>query len=233
MGEITSPQVAIVDFGMGNLFSIKQACKHADLQVKITSSKNELLKSDAIILPGVGAFGDAMARLQKLDLVTPIQEFARSKKLIVGICLGMQLLMTESHEFGHFKGLGIVEGTVTPFPGQVNSSRRLKIPHIGWNKIFSTEQNSDFYNLGKNVLSNSPFAGLSKNEFMYFSHSFFVKPEDSSLILSTTNYGGIEFCSSLIFDNIFACQFHPERSGFQGLKIYQNLSSLIGKQDNH
>lgn len=217
----TTPKVAIVDFGLGNLYSVRHACLHVNLDVEITSSKDSILHADAVILPGVGAYGDAMNALHRLDLTTALRDFARSGKPLLGVCLGMQLLMSESHEFGIHEGLGIIKGTVVPFGEPREGERILKVPQIGWNQIRSPENTIKW--------DNTILNGLSQNEYMYFVHSFVVAPEDSGVVLSTTNYGEISFCSSLQVDNIFACQFHPERSGKMGLQIYQNFAAFLDK----
>lgn len=222
MSELPGPDVAIINFGMGNLFSVKQACLNVGLNALITSSKKEILSSKAVILPGVGAFGDAIATLEELDLIETLHNVTLTKPFI-GICLGMQLLMTESFEFGHHKGLGIIEGSVTKFDFSKlpAAGRKPKVPHIGWNQISKPKTAS--INLWEDTL----LEGLPDGEFMYFVHSYFVQPRDESICLSVTNYGNIEFCSSFRYKNIFACQFHPERSGPKGLKVYENLASVI------
>ena len=174
------------------------------------------MDSDAVILPGVGAFGDAMAALRRLDLVRPLQDIAVSDTPLIGICLGVQLLMAESFEFGRHKGLEMIKGTVVRFDHPVEEGRELKVPQVGWNRIKQAHP-----------WSNTLLEGLADGEFMYFVHSFIVQPEDPNVILSTSRYGQIEFCSSLQYRNIFACQFHPERSGPKGLQIYRNLACLI------
>lgn len=225
MVESKDFKVAIIDFGMGNLFSIKNACEYIGLQANITSSQQEVLSADAVILPGIGAFGDAMEALRRLDLIHVLREIAYSKPFI-GICLGMQLLMSESCEFGYHQGLGIVKGSVVRFDNLTGpSGRKLKVPHVGWNRIYKPERNrrSAFW-------INTMLEGIEGNEFMYFVHSFYVKPEDPNTALSLSRYGDIEFCSSLRFQNIFACQFHPERSGPNGLRIYKNLFFYLQKR---
>lgn len=216
--------IAIVDYGLGNLFSVKNACEYAGLPAVITASKQELLDADAIILPGVGAFGDAMTALRRLDLIHMFQDLAASSKPIIGICLGMQLLMTESYEFGRHKGLGIIQGSVVRFQEPTEGSCPLKIPEVGWNRIFRMNhwENSDSDPWGK-----TPLRGLKEGEFMYFVHSYIVHPDDPSIVLCRSRYGATEFCSSLMQRNIFAFQFHPERSGPKGLEIYRNIAHLI------
>ena len=222
MIDLNGPRVAIIDYRMGNVFSVKNACNAVDLYAEITSSKKEVLKADALILPGVGSFGEAMQTLRELDLVETIKDAALSKPFL-GICLGMQLLMKGSHEFGYHEGLGIINGDVVRFENLGDCiGGEIKIPHIGWNRIYNIERD---YN--KKEWHNSLLKGLYNEEFMYFVHSYYVRPEDSNVVLSVSRYGNIEFCSSLSSDHIFACQFHPERSGPRGLKIYENLKGLI------
>jgi imidazole glycerol-phosphate synthase subunit HisH len=224
MGLEQQPKVAIVDYGMGNLFSVRQACEHARLDVAITSAREEILNADAVILPGIGAFGDAMATLARLDLVGVLRDVAASGKALVGVCLGLQLLMTESFEFGRHKGLGIIEGQVVPFDNPVEGARKLKVPQVGWNSVHRVGEGG---NGTSEAWENSPLAEIRDGEFMYFVHSYIVQPEDKRVTLSVSRYGQIEFCSSIHSQNIFACQFHPERSGREGLKIYRNLASHI------
>lgn len=216
-------RVAIVDYGLGNLFSIKQACTSVGFNSIITNSKKDILSADVVILPGVGAYSDAMLTMHRLDLVNILRDIAKSTKPLVGICLGMQLLMTESYEFGRYKGLGIIEGPVVRFDAPKEKERILKIPHIGWNRIFQPA-NSLRWN---GTLLDS----IKDGEYMYFVHSYTVQPQDSNMILSTSHYGHIEFCSSIQHNNIFACQFHPERSGHEGIKIYRNIARQLQRKE--
>ena len=231
MPDSPSAQVAVVDYGMGNMFSVSQACERAGLQALITSSPKEIWDADAVILPGVGAFGDAMDTLTRLDLVSCLRDLAASPKPLVGICLGMQLMMTESHEFGRHRGLGIIEGEVLRLEVSYNGPRAFKVPQVGWNRIWSvgTGHQGDGPQ-GMAAQWGAPqLEGLSNGEYMYFVHSFYANPANASLVVSPTRYGDIEFCSSLRSGSVFACQFHPERSGFAGLSIYQRLAELITK----
>jgi glutamine amidotransferase len=207
-------KIGIIDFKLGNLFSVEQACKTVGLEVQITSDPNEILSFDGIILPGVGAFGDAMSNLNGLDLVTPIKDFVDSGKPFMGICLGFQLLFSESEEFGDNKGIGLLDGEVRRFDNTFNS--KMKVPQIGWNKIYSDSNWGD-----------TPLAHVTNNEFMYFVHSFYVQPAKNDFVLTKTNYEGKEYCSSIKKDNIFATQFHPEKSGELGIEIYRNWSKLL------
>jgi glutamine amidotransferase len=220
MSDFRPLKVAIVDHGLGNLYSVKHACAQVGLAAAITSSKQEILSADAVILPGVGAFSDAMDTLYQLDLVGVLRDIAASGRPLVGICLGVQLLMTESFEFGRHKGLGIIEGPVVRLQGPMEGTRKLKVPQIGWNRIHKAAPGEA---ADGDPWANTLLDGLTDGEYMYFVHSFVVQPQDQGVVLSTSRYGHIEFCSSLRYRNVFACQFHPERSGIEGLKIYRNL----------
>lgn len=215
-------RVAVIDYGLGNLFSIQKACEHVNLQAVITSSRQDIWASDAVILPGVGAFGSAMESLRRLDLLSPLREIATSEKPLIGICLGLQLLMTESYEFGHHRGLGVIEGEVVSFKGTNSRGENLKVPHVGWNGVTRVSHGQL-----QDPWANSPMEGLRDGEYMYFINSFYATPEDPGVVLSVSRYGNIEFCSSLRFGNIFATQFHPERSGPHGLHIYRHLCRLL------
>jgi glutamine amidotransferase len=222
MVETEQIRVAIIDYDLGNLFSVKHACDHVGMHGFITRDKSTILAADAVILPGVGAFGDAIQNLKGLDLVSPLQEIAASGKPLIGICLGLQLFMTESYEFGRHKGLGLIDGSVIRFDTPSDSSRKFKVPQIAWNRICQAGQP-----IGEDRWADSPLMNVPDGEFMYFVHSFYVKPEDPNIVLSLSRYEHVEFCSSLRRDNIFACQFHPERSGRWGLQIYRNMIAFI------
>ena len=211
-------QVAIVNYGMGNLFSVKHACLQAGLFPIVTDSLKEMMQADAIILPGVGAFGEAMKTLNRLELSNAIKEFVQSGKPVMGICLGMQLFMTRSFEFGEHEGLNIIEGDVVSLKGAFHPKEKSKVPHVAWNKNIAPEGKS---------WSGSMLGGFDNGHYMYFVHSYFTVPHNADVILSLARYGGIDFCSSLQYKNIFACQYHPERSGPAGLKIYCNFSDFI------
>lgn len=206
--------VAIIDYGMGNLFSIKQACEYVGLQPQVTSKAEEILKADCAILPGVGAFGDAVRNLKHLQLEGPIVNFIKSGKPFMGICLGMQLLFTESEEFGKHKGLDIIHGSVIRFPLMDKNGKKNKIPQVGWNRIYPDRNNSLWHN--------SPLSEITENSFMYFVHSYYCIPRDKRIVLSLTEYIDIEYCSSIMRKNVYASQFHPEKSAQDGLQIYRN-----------
>lgn len=206
-------KVAIIDYQLSNLFSVKHAFDYLKVDSEITSDKSVISTSDAAILPGVGAFGDAMNNLKRFDLIDTIKEFIASNKPFMGVCLGMQLLFSESEEFGNHQGLNITEGKVIKF---ASKDQEIKVPQIGWNQILKLDKTWD----------NSPLKNIKNGEFMYFVHSYYVVPQDRSIILSETTYEGIRYCSSLLKDNIFAAQFHPEKSGPAGIKIYRDWISL-------
>lgn len=218
----SSKRAAIVDYEISNLFSVKRACEHSGLNAVITSDIQTILSSDALILPGVGAFGDAMSNLRRLDLLSPIKDFIDTGKPFMGICLGMQLLMTESEEFGTHKGMDIVRGCVVKFSVK-NTDKGIsdKVPQVGWNKIvipaFTPAASWE----------NSPLKSIKEGDFMYFVHSYYVKPELNANVLSITDYCGIEYASGLIKDSVFAFQFHPEISGSKGCEIYRNFKHIV------
>jgi imidazole glycerol-phosphate synthase subunit HisH len=227
MGSHADITIAVVDFGLGNLFSIRQACAFAGMEARISSELAVLEATDALLLPGVGSFGQAMAELRKLDLVHFLQDYAAASKPLVGICLGMQLLMDASEEFGHHAGLGIIPGAVRKFDQPVDESDRLKVPQMGWNTICRSGENNAS---AGSQWDRSPLAGLPDQTFMYFVHSYYVVPAAAATVAAYTTYGGSIYCSSLLHGNIFACQFHPERSGPNGLEIYRNMADWIKKR---
>lgn len=214
---MSHPTVAIIDYGLGNLFSVQNACLRFGLHPTVCSQPHQLEKSQALILPGVGAFGEAMANLRKLDLIQPIKDFAQSGKPILGICLGIQLLMTESCEFGHHPGLGLIPGCVIPLNSLGSQAKR--IPQVGWNRLRLVGQ-SDM------------LEGLTEEDYFYFVHSFVAVPDRPQCIVSETTYVDAKFCSSLQLGSLFACQFHPERSGRAGLRIYQNLAGKLATDES-
>jgi len=221
----SKPRIAIIDIGVGNLMSIQQAFLQVACDCIITRDHQKLMDADAVVLPGVGAFGDAMRGLNKYDLVAPIMEIAHSSKYLIGICLGMQLLFSESNEFGISKGLNILEGEVVKLPTRKDGKRYLaKVPHVGWNQVNRPEEGQYATNW-----DGSPMAGLSEDDVMYFMHSFYVKPADNVVKLTKTEYADITYCSSVHQDNIVGLQFHPERSGKHGLKVYENLARMVQK----
>ena len=208
-------KAVIIDYQLGNLFSVKQSCDTVGINEEISLNREDILNADALILPGVGAFIEAMNNLTKFGLDTAIQNKVNGGTPIFGICLGQQLLFTESEEFGAGKGLDLISGIIKRFP-ETFEERKLKVPHIAWNTIFKLNQ----------IWDNSALRDLNNNDFMYFIHSYYVKPNDDACILTLTNYDGIEFCSAILKNNIFATQFHPEKSTDKGISIYKNWALI-------
>ena len=229
MNEKPPVHAVIVDYGLGNLYSVKSACEHVGMQASISSDKKVIREADVVILPGVGAYGDAMAELERRDLVEVLQETASLGKPLVGICLGMQLLMSESFEFGQHAGLNIVPGSVVHFgKPKTSAGIKLKVPQVGWNRVWAGTQKGE-----KKAASweGTPLQGMEQGAFMYFVHSYYCVPTDPGVVLGITRYGDVEFCSSLRTGNIFATQFHPERSGPVGINIYRQMVEMARKDD--
>lgn len=205
--------IAIIDYGMGNLRSVQKAFERIGHIAVVTRDKKVINDAEKIVLPGVGAFPDCMKNLDDLGLIDPIIKGVEAGKPFLGICLGLQVLFTESEEFGTHKGLDIIKGRVIKFPeGLSSNGTRLKIPHMGWNEIRMKKKTP--------VLD-----GIPEGSYLYFVHSYYVVPEDKEVIATTTDYG-VEFVSSIWKDNIFACQFHPEKSQQAGLKILENFGGI-------
>ena len=207
--------IAVIDYGMGNLRSVQKSLEFVGAKVIVTHDPDLILNANSVVLPGVGAFKDCMANLKKLKLVDPIRKFIDGGKPFLGICLGLQVLFEESEEYGPVAGLGILPGKVVKFPGgssETKNGRPIKIPHMGWNQI--------------NVKKNVPlFGGMGDAPYFYFVHSYYVVPEDQNMIATVTNYG-IEFVSGIQHKNIYAFQFHPEKSQTLGLSILERFSNL-------
>lgn len=216
--EAQKLSVAIVDLGMGNLFSIKHACNHVGIKGLLTSSPDEISQADAIVLPGMGAFGDAMNALESLSLTDVLIESVRSKKPLLGICLGMQIFMTYGTEFGYHRGLGLISGRVERFQNPVADNSRLKVPQNGWNQLNKTTPD-----IWKGTILNN----LADGVYMYFNHSYYVIPDSLDVVIATTNYGNCKFCSAVKKENLIGLQCHPERSGKIGLAVYRNFAGMI------
>ena len=215
--------VAIIDYRISNLFSVQAACKYVGLVSKVTNDTDIILNAKSVILPGVGAFPRAMGNLKDLELLTVIDEFIQSGKPFMGICLGFQLLFSESMEFGKSKGLSIFKGKIKKLSNLDKDNKKIKVPHVSWSKIKIKKGGN------KGSWSTSPFESIKNGEHMYFVHSFFADSIKNELISSTTDYGGVTFCSSIYHKNVFACQFHPEKSAGEGIKIYDNLYRTLNK----
>lgn len=200
--------IVIIDYGMGNLRSVQKAFERSGKKAVISRNPNIVLQASKIVLPGVGAFHACVNNLKKSHLIEPIREAIQKKKPFLGICMGLQVLFDEGEEFGNHKGLGIIPGKVVRF----KLPKKFKIPHMGWNRILRKKQVPFLEKIGENA-------------FFYFVHSYHVIPEDPSIIATTTDYGK-EFVSSIAVDNIFACQFHPEKSQTAGLKLIKAFANL-------
>lgn len=203
--------ITIIDYGMGNLRSVQKAFELFYPEVRISSSFEDILTSDKVVLPGVGAFGKAMDELKKRNLLGTITDVVKKGMPFLGICLGLQLLFTESEEGGTVEGLDILKGRVRRFPDKDG----LKIPHMGWNRISSELR----------APSSKLLKGVPDGSFMYFVHSYYVEPEDKNILLCETEYGS-NFASGVQKDNIYGFQFHPEKSQEQGLRIIKNFAAL-------
>jgi|TARA_Y100000031_G_C8134493_1_gene344558 glutamine amidotransferase len=209
--------VAIIDYKMSNLHSVQAACKKVGLSSIITSDPKQIQNAEVAILPGVGAFGEAMNHLTESRLDACINRFIESGRPFIGICLGLQLLFETSEEFGSHRGLGLIRGSVKKFLSNADKNTKYPVPQIGWNKIQQDHGSWNDTLLCKN----------RDKDFMYFVHSYYVVPEDEHITLSTTTYGSQKYCSSIQYKNIFASQFHPEKSGETGMKIYQQLKTNL------
>ena len=210
--------IAIIDYHMGNIFSLENLLNMLGYKTKVTSDRNQILSSDAAILPGIGGFPSAMKYIEELDLSETIKDYVDTGKPIMGICLGFQLLFDESEEMGKTFGLGVLPGKVESF---TKYNPVLRVPHVGWNAV-EKQTGFDFCDT---VNFSTPL--LDNEEYFYFLHSYIVNPCDKSIIFTETKYFDVAFCSSIIFENIFACQFHPEKSGVKGIKIFQNFFDNI------
>lgn len=198
--------IGVVDFGMGNLLSVQKALQQVGCAPRVVRTPEELAESDRLVLPGVGAFGRAMENLKRRGLLAPLRTACKEGKPLLGICLGLQLLFESSEEHGHHSGLGLFRGDVRRFPTD------LRVPHIGWNQVRITRENP-------------LFDGVPDNAFFYFVQSYYVRPEDPTLVSGTTDYG-ITFAAAAGKENVFGVQFHPEKSQQAGLRILANFGRL-------
>ncbi|HNX26642.1 MAG TPA: imidazole glycerol phosphate synthase subunit HisH [Phycisphaerae bacterium] len=205
--------IALIDYGMGNLRSVEKALERCGGQVKIVTTPSGILSADKVVLPGVGAMRDAMNRINSTGIADAVRETITAGRPLLGICLGLQMLLDRSFEYGEFKGLGIIPGDVVRFDFSGTSNSGLKIPHMGWNSI--------------NFNADCPLlAGIDQGAYVYFVHSYYVCPKDQSVTAATCNYG-VDFTAAIWRDNLFATQFHPEKSQAVGLKILENFVKKI------
>lgn len=206
--------IAIIDYGVGNLYSIQKALENFNNNVFITEDSEKLSSADAVILPGVGSFRAGMEGLKVRNLIESVKNFSLTGKPMLGICLGAQLLLDKGYEFGLFNGLGIIPGKVVKFP----KLKKERIPHIGWNGIFPSKNNG----WRKTILDS-----VKPDSDLYFVHSYILQPAAKSNVLALANYDGHEFCAVIRKKNIYGCQFHPEKSGQVGLRIIKNFVNII------
>ncbi|HYA12264.1 MAG TPA: imidazole glycerol phosphate synthase subunit HisH [Thermodesulfovibrionales bacterium] len=201
--------IAIIDYGMGNLRSVEKGFLKVGVDARVVTTPQAVEGAQAVVLPGVGAFRDCMRNIERMSLIESVVRSIRKGKPYLGICLGLQVLFTESEEFGIYKGLDILKGKVVRF--QVD----LKVPHMGWNNV--------------KILRSPPiFDGIQDDSFFYFVHSYYVVPDDNNVIAATSDYG-VTFTSMVWKDNIFATQFHPEKSQETGLRILKNFGDFVRK----
>jgi len=205
--------IAIIDYGMGNLRSVQKGFEKIGRKAIITDDPQVVLRAERVVLPGVGAFRDCMHSLEQGGFVEPILKVIADGRPFLGICVGMQLLFTDSVEFGLYSGLNVIPGHVLRFPdGMTVADEKLKVPQMGWNQLCFKRRPP-------------AFEGVDNDSNVYFVHSYYAKPDDSGVIATTTDYG-IEFCSSVWQDNVVATQFHPEKSQAVGLRILKNFAEL-------
>lgn len=206
--------IAIVDYGMGNLRSVHKAFESQGLGSVVTNDHKTILNASGLVLPGVGAFGDCIKNLKEYNLIETIKDFIDSGRPYLGICLGYQILFEKSEESPDLEGLCILEGEVVRF--KFDRKQNLKVPHMGWNQINIKKQSS-------------MLDGIQDKSWFYFVHSYYPVPKDSGIIAITSNYG-IEFSAAIEYKNIFASQFHPEKSSDHGLRIIKNFAQRCGEE---
>ena len=211
-------KVTIVDYGTSNLLSVCRAIAHCGAQTEFTDDPAVIAKATRLVLPGVGAFAASVDRLFRHNLVEPIQDFIFSGRPFLGICVGMQMMLDGSEEFGWHQGLGLIPGRVKAVPGSDTEGRRHKIPHIGWNALQPTGS--------PNRWRNTLLHGIEPGSSVYYVHSFTAWPEKEGQRIADSIYGGHRVCAMLNQDNVYGCQFHPEKSGPVGLRILQNFLAL-------
>jgi len=210
-----SKLVTIVDYGIGNIFSVTRAFEHCGAEVLLTDKPQDVLAASSLVLPGVGAFSNGMNGLHVRGLIEPLREYAASGRPLLGICLGMQMLFTESTEFGEHRGLNIIGGRIVPIEPKGAGGEPLKVPHIGWSQLMRTPDGPEW---GSSILKH-----LNEEEDCYFVHSFTAVPDDEHHRLADTYYGSSRVSAAVAKGNVYGCQFHPEKSGVTGLKIIEGF----------
>ncbi|MDF2439443.1 MAG: imidazole glycerol-phosphate synthase subunit HisH [Abditibacteriota bacterium] len=209
------PIVTVIDYGIGNLFSVSRAIEHCGAEVHLTDSIEEIANAERLVLPGVGAFEDGMQGLAERKLIEPIREYAESGRPFLGICLGMQMMLDVSEEFGVHKGLGLIPGRVQAIPTTGADGQPHKIPHIGWNGLVEAPQAEEW---NRTILRD-----VKVGDAVYFVHSFTPVPEQAEHRLADCVYDGLALAAVIKAGNLYGCQFHPEKSGDVGLSIFQQF----------
>lgn len=212
---MSKPKVVVVDYGVGNLLSVQRGLEYCGADVILTSDPGVVMTAERVVLPGVGAFANAMQALRERGLVAAIRGLADKRTPLLGICLGMQLLLDESEEFGISEGLGLISGRVVPVPTMTTSGERQKIPHIGWNGLVSPESVARWHG--------TLLQDVGSREAAYFVHSFMAEPADPMHRLADCIYGGHRISAVITRDRITGCQFHPEKSGEVGLRMLRRF----------
>jgi glutamine amidotransferase len=205
--------ITIIDYGMGNLRSVQKGFERVGFSARVTGDPRDVERAERLVLPGVGAFRDCIHNLREGGFIAPILQHVASGRPFLGICLGLQLLFTESEEFGRHQGLGIIPGKVVRFPaGMTADGAELKVPHMGWNSL--------------GIRRPAPiFQGIADGSAVYFVHSYYVVPDDPTVVAAETEYG-LPFCAAVWKENVMATQFHPEKSQTVGLKILENFGKM-------
>lgn len=214
---MNKPTISIIDFGLGNLLSVQRSFEHLNAKVTVTSDTKKILSASHIVLPGVGAFKNGITQLKLLGLDDTVKEIAAKQIPIMGICLGMQMMLDTSEEFELTRGLELISGDVISIPPLTRKGDLLRVPHIGWNSLI---KNNEY------TWESSPLKSLKEEEELYFVHSFMVRLKNSSHNIATCNYGGHLITSFIQKENVYGCQFHPEKSGKVGLNILKDFLSL-------
>ena len=215
---LNKPEVVVVDYGLGNLLSVRRGLEHCGATVTVTADPKAILSAPRVILPGVGAFADGMAELRSQGLDKVVREAAAQGSSLLGICLGMQMLLDKSEEFGTAEGLGLIPGRVVPIPSTTINGYSQKIPHIGWNNLSLSKS---FENWDGGLLQE-----VDPGEAVYFVHSFMAVPNNPDHRIADCLYGRVSVSATIGRENIYGCQFHPEKSGEVGLKVLRRFLSL-------
>ena len=212
-------KISIVDYGMGNLFSVVRALEVCGVETELVTDRAQIQGAQSLILPGVGAFSDGMRELNNRNLVPAIQEYIKRDRPFLGICLGMQMMMEVGEEFGEHRGLGIIEGKVSMIPHKNKKGLRVRVPHIGWNTLYQKNTDTSWYK--------TPLQDFASDFSVYFVHSYSVVPRSESACLAYTDYEGLPLVAAVKKGKAYGFQFHPERSGEIGLNILRKFTALL------